>query len=164
MDTATITAAPAPAMDTAMDTATGTEQVAGIKPLPVWYFAFEAVASASYDLYMAFPGQALWVLIPLAVCNLVISLTLLRSRLRLAKRLWRGKGTRKIAIGLVALRLGSHFALTLMGAAVVSRAGHLVFAAVMGVLSGAMLWFTQRTALRAVAAGDARHALATREA
>ncbi|RLV09113.1 hypothetical protein CTZ27_09230 [Streptomyces griseocarneus] len=132
-------------------------------PLPIWYFAFESVASGAYDLYKAFPGQALWVLIPLAAVNLVVSLTVLRSRLKLAKRLWHGKKTRKIALGLLALRLGSHFVLALAGAAVDTMAGHLAFAAVMAATSGVLLWWAQRTALRALAAEDARLAPATPE-
>ncbi|MEU2870052.1 hypothetical protein ABZ769_12725 [Streptomyces olivoreticuli] len=155
MDTATITPATAPSQPAAQ---------AAIKPLPVWYFGFEAVASGAYDLYKAYP-QALWVLGALAVINLAVSLTVLRPRLQLAKRLWRGKSTRKIALGLLALRLGSHLALALMGMSVVSTAGHLAFAAAMAAVTGPLLWFAQRTALRALAAEDARTAeLAAREA
>ncbi|GAA3061763.1 hypothetical protein GCM10020000_51270 [Streptomyces olivoverticillatus] len=76
-------------------------------------------------------------------------------RLKLAKRLWRGKNTRKVAIALLALRLGSHLALNLAGLAVVSTAGHIAFAVGMCALTVAMLWFCQRTALRAIAADDA---------
>ncbi|MFF4531966.1 hypothetical protein ACFY1P_22175 [Streptomyces sp. NPDC001407] len=149
---------------TGNETAAAPAQPADIKPLPLWYFGFEAVASGAYDLYKAFP-QILWVLGALAVVNLVVSLTVLRSRLQLAKRLWRGKSTRKIAIGLLALRLGSHFVLALLGMTVVSTAGHLAFAAVMAAITGPLLWFAQRTALRALAAEDARTAeLAVREA
>ncbi|MDT0450438.1 hypothetical protein [Streptomyces hesseae] len=148
MTTETITAAEA--------TTTGTAVEAGeeIKPLPTWFFCFEGLMSAAYDLFKAYP-QSLWVLGALALVNLVASLTVLRSRLKLAKRLWRGKGTRKIALGLVALRLGSHLALGAAGLAVTGIGGHLGFAVVMAATTVSLLWFGQRAALRAIAAGRA---------
>ncbi|MBB4892226.1 quinol-cytochrome oxidoreductase complex cytochrome b subunit [Streptomyces olivoverticillatus] len=157
MDTATIN----PTAATETMTAETAEQdvppaggTTAIKPLPVWFFCFEGLMSATYDLFKASP-QTLWVLGALGVVNIVISLTVLRPRLKLAKRLWRGKNTRKVAIALLALRLGSHLALNLAGLAVVSTAGHIAFAVGMCALTVAMLWFCQRTALRAIAADDA---------
>ncbi|MEU1781696.1 hypothetical protein ABZ545_19710 [Streptomyces abikoensis] len=145
MTTATSTAAEA----TTTATVTGTPEE--IKPLPTWFFCFEGLMSAAYDLFKAYP-QSLWVLGALGLANLVASLTVLRPRLRLAKRLWRGKGTRRIALTLVALRLGSHLLLGLAGLAVTGIAGHLGFAVVMAATTVFLLWFGQRTALRAIAA------------
>ncbi|UQI43557.1 hypothetical protein M1P56_03815 [Streptomyces sp. HU2014] len=167
MDTATLAPAPkatsqAPA-GTRTDAGTGARadaaapDLGGIKPLPVWFFAFEGLMSAAFDLYRAYP-QALGLIVAAGLVNLVVSLTVLRSRVRLAKRLWRGKRTRKLALGLVALRIACHSALAAVGLGVVSAAGHLAFAAVMGVTTVTLLWFVQRTALRAVAADAARTA------
>lgn len=173
MDTATLAPAPtaitqAPAaarIDARTDAGTtaqaaaqaGTEAGAAvpglgeIKPLPVWFFAFEGLMSAAFDLYKAYP-QSMVLVVAAVVVNIVVSLTVLRSRVRLAKRLWRGKKTRKLALGLVALRIACHSALAVAGLAVVSTAAHLAFAVIMGVTTVTLLWFVQRTALRAVAA------------
>ncbi|MEV4440307.1 hypothetical protein AB0K09_15035 [Streptomyces sp. NPDC049577] len=153
MDTATIApTAAAPTTTPAGQAAADAE----IKPLPTWFFAFEGLMSAAYDLFKAYP-QSLWVLGALGVVNLVASLTVMRSRLKLAKRLWRGRSTRKVAIALLALRLGSHLVISLIGLTVVTTAGHLAFAIVMAATTVTLLWYAQRTALRALAA-DARRA------
>ncbi|MEU7044877.1 hypothetical protein AB0A77_27990 [Streptomyces varsoviensis] len=125
-----------------------------IKPLPVWFFAFEGLMSSAYDLLRAYP-QAMYPLIAMAVVNIVISLTVLRSRVRLAKRLWRGKGTRKVAIALVLLRLGAHVVLGAVGLAVAGTFGHLLFAVLMSATTVTLLWYAQRTALRAIERDDA---------
>ncbi|MFI9273624.1 hypothetical protein ACIGXM_23335 [Kitasatospora sp. NPDC052896] len=118
--------------------------------LPAWFFGFEAVFASAYDLLKAFP--AVWpVLLLLVAVNITLSLTLLRKRIRLARAMWRGKETRKVAIGLVALRLGSHFALAAVGLNVTSTVGHLAFAVAMGAITVGLLALTQRTALRALA-------------
>ncbi len=137
-----------------------TVEVAGgrpIKPLPVWFFAFEGLMSSAYDLLRAYP-QAMYPLIAVAVVNIVISLTVLRSRVRLAKRLWRGKDTRKVAIALVLLRLGAHVVLGALGLAVAGTFGHLLFAVLMSATTVTLLWYAQRTALRAIERDDARTA------
>jgi quinol-cytochrome oxidoreductase complex cytochrome b subunit len=129
----------------------GMKPVTAVKPLPVWFFAFEGIAASAYDLCKACPS-ALWVLGALFAVNIVLTLTVLRTRVRLARRLWRSKGTRKIALGLAALRLGSHFALVAAGADIDTVAGHIAFGVVMGAVTVTLLWFTQRTAMRAPAA------------
>ncbi|MFE0463263.1 hypothetical protein ACFW1A_28825 [Kitasatospora sp. NPDC058965] len=117
--------------------------------LPVWYFGFEAVFASAFDLIKAFPSC--WpVLVLLIPVNLAVSFTVLRKRLRLAGALWRGKETRKLAIGLLVLRLGSHFALNAVGVTVTGRVGHLLFAVAMGAVTVTLLAYTQRTALRAL--------------
>ncbi|WP_246213584.1 hypothetical protein [Kitasatospora viridis] len=119
--------------------------------LPAWYFGFEAVFAATYDLLKAFPAAWPVVLLLVAV-NITLSLTVLRRRLKLARALWRGKRTRMIAIGLVVLRIGAHGALSAVGVAVNGVAGHAVFAVVMAAVTVAMLAFSQRTAVRALGA------------
>ncbi|MFE5871723.1 hypothetical protein ACFQ6V_24180 [Streptomyces roseifaciens] len=143
MDTMTLAPAATPA--------TAPAGPAGIKPLPVWFFVFEGLASAGYDLFQA-DHRALWVLGALGVVNLVVSLTVLRSRLQLAKRMWRGKSTRKVALGLLGLRLGAHLLLFLAGFTVIPAAGHVAFAVVMSATTVALLWYAQRVSLRALAA------------
>ncbi|GGV09215.1 hypothetical protein GCM10010495_22580 [Kitasatospora herbaricolor] len=117
--------------------------------LPVWFFGFEAVLAASFDIIKAFP-QAWPALVLVGLVNITVSLTVLRGRLRLAKALWRGKETRKVAIGLVAVRIGSHLLLGAVGLGVTSTLGHVCFALVMAALTVGLLAWTQRTALRAL--------------
>ncbi|MEU5384618.1 hypothetical protein [Kitasatospora cineracea] len=123
--------------------------------LPVWFFGFEGVLAGAFDLLRAAPSA--WpALVVLAAVNIGVSLTLMRRRLKLAKLLWRGKGTRNVAFGLVGLRLGSHLVLGLLGTAVDTALGHVLFALVMGTVTVALLAYVQRTALGAlVAAGKA---------
>ncbi|WP_286158194.1 hypothetical protein [Streptomyces sp. CB03911] len=117
--------------------------------LPVWFFGFEAVLAASFDIIKAFP-QAWPALVLVGLVNITVSLTVLRGRLRLAKALWRGKETRKVAIGLVTARIGSHLLLGAVGLGVTSTLGHVGFALVMAALTVGLLAWTQRTALRAL--------------
>ncbi|MFJ8209212.1 hypothetical protein [Streptomyces sp. NPDC096033] len=117
--------------------------------LPVWFFGFEGVLAAAFDIIKAFPSA--WpVLLGLLVVNIAVSLTLMRRRLKLAKALWRGKETRKVAIALVALRVGSHFALNALGFAVTSTLGHALFAVVMAAVTIGLLAYSQETAIRAL--------------
>ncbi|MDH6121518.1 hypothetical protein ABH930_005515 [Kitasatospora sp. GAS204A] len=125
-----------------------TEPVSELR-LPVWFFGFEAVFASAFDLFKAFP-VVLPLLGVLVVANIALSLTLMRKRLRLARALWRGKETRKVAIGLVALRIGSHFALNAIGVTVTSTAAHVAYAVVLGAITVGLLAFTQETALRAL--------------
>ncbi|MFJ6212600.1 hypothetical protein ACIQGZ_04600 [Streptomyces sp. NPDC092296] len=136
-----------------MTTATAATTTTAAVPaaLPVWFFGFEGVLASSFDICKAYP-QAGWLLGALAIVNLTVSLTVMRTRVKLAKAMWRGKGTRKVAVALVALRLGVHLVLNAAGLAIASVTGHLLLAAVMGVVTVWLLWFSQRTALRTLAA------------
>ncbi|MER5637858.1 hypothetical protein ABT095_12985 [Kitasatospora sp. NPDC002227] len=119
--------------------------------LPVWFFAFEGVLAGAFDLLKAFP--AAWpALAVLAAVNIVLSLTMLRRRAKLAKALWRGKETRKVAFALLALRLGSHGVLHLLGLAVLSPLAHLAFALTMAAVTVALMAYTQHVAVRALQA------------
>ncbi|WP_330334411.1 hypothetical protein OHS33_34780 [Streptomyces sp. NBC_00536] len=92
------------------------------------------------------------VLLLLLAANIAVSLTRMRKRIKLAEALWRGKGTRKIAVSLIALRIGSHFALNALGLAVTSTPGHLLFALVMAAITIGLLAYSQETAIRALTA------------
>lgn len=119
--------------------------------LPVWFFGFEGVLAGAFDLMRACPWA--WpVLVGLVVVNITISLTVMRKRLKLATRLWRGKNTRKVFFGLIGLRLGSHFLLGALGIAVTSALGHVLFALLMAGVTVGVLAYSQRTAIRALVA------------
>ncbi|MFI6447370.1 hypothetical protein [Kitasatospora sp. NPDC050543] len=119
--------------------------------LPTWFFGFEAVVAGAFDLLNAFP--AAWpALVALIVANIAVSLTMLRSRLKLAKLMWRGKGTRKVAFTLVGLRIGSHLLLTAVGLAATSVLAHLAMAVAMAAITIGMLTYVQRTSLNALLA------------
>ncbi|MFJ5229976.1 hypothetical protein ACIQBJ_08730 [Kitasatospora sp. NPDC088391] len=119
--------------------------------LPVWFFGFEGVLAGAFDLLRALPDA--WpALVALGVVNLAVSLTMMRGRLKLAKLMWRGKGTRNTALALVGLRIGSHFLLGLLGAAVTGVLGHLLFGLLMSAVTVALLAYAQRTALAALLA------------
>ncbi|MCC0095715.1 hypothetical protein K7B10_13200 [Streptomyces flavotricini] len=117
--------------------------------LPLWFFGFEGVLAAAFDILKAFP--TVWpVLLVLLAVNIVVSLTMMRRRIKLAKALWRGKETRKLAFALIALRVGSHFALNAVGLAVTSTLGHVLFALVMSAMTIGVLAYSQETAVRAL--------------
>ncbi|MER6217791.1 MULTISPECIES: hypothetical protein [unclassified Streptomyces] len=117
--------------------------------LPLWFFGFEGVLAAAFDILRAFP--AVWpALLVLLAVNITVSLTMMKRRLKLAKALWRGKETRRVAVALVLLRVGSHFALNAVGLAVTSALGHMLFALVMSATTIGLLAYSQETAIRAL--------------
>ncbi|WP_413808849.1 hypothetical protein [Streptomyces sp. OE57] len=121
----------------------------GIKPLPLWFFGFEGVMGAAYDLTKAW-DDAWMVLIGIALVNIVVGATVLRRRMKLMRAMLRNSHTRKIVIGLVALRGGLHLVLAAVGAPVTSVAGHLAVAVLMGATTVMLLWFNQRVTFRAL--------------
>ncbi|MEU5537432.1 hypothetical protein [Streptomyces sp. NPDC020362] len=130
-----------------------TTDTSGLAPadyrLPLWFFAFEGVLAAAFDILKAFPTA--WpVLLLLLAANITISLTMMRKRLKLAKALWRGKETRKIVLALIALRIGSHFAMSALGLAITSALGHALFALAMGAITIGLLVYSQNTGIRAL--------------
>ncbi|MFD9126661.1 hypothetical protein [Kitasatospora sp. NPDC059571] len=157
MSTATITTrtTAAPAAEAGAGAEAGAQPLPTVAAMriPAWFFGFEAVLAGAFDILRAFP--AAWpALVVLGLANLAVSLTVMRSRLRLAKLLWRGKGTRKVALGLLGLRIGVHLVLGVVGLAATSVIAHTALALAMSALTIALLAWTQRTALRAlVAAG-----------
>ncbi|MEV0415220.1 hypothetical protein AB0I68_31630 [Streptomyces sp. NPDC050448] len=135
-------AAPAEAIDTSV-------LVPADYRLPIWFFGFEGVLAAAFDILKAFPSS--WpVLLVLLAVNITVSLTMMRKRIKLAKALWRGKETRKVAFALIALRVGSHFALNALGLAVTSTLGHVLFALVMSATTIGLLAYSQEAAIRAL--------------
>jgi hypothetical protein len=79
---------------------------------------------------------------------MVVTLTVLGKRRKLVRAMLKNSRTRSIAIGLIALRLGCHLALTALGTALTSAGGHLVMAGLMTVISIGLLWFDQRVTFR----------------
>ncbi|WP_344961889.1 hypothetical protein [Streptomyces thioluteus] len=120
-----------------------------LKPLPVWFFAFEGAMGAAFDLYKAWDG-AWMVLAGLGAVNVAVGLTVLRRRRKLLKALLKNSRTRKILFGLIGLRVALHVVLGAVGATVESAAGHLALGLVMSALTVGLLWFDQRVSFRAL--------------
>lgn len=130
------------------DAKTGTA-TGGYQPVPVWFFAFEGLIGASYDIVKSDPHG--WIVIVVAVAvNVVLARTVLRGRLKMAKAILRGRKTRKLAVGLIALRVGVHFVLGLVGVEATSPAAHVAFALLMCATTVALLAFDQKIMLRAL--------------
>ncbi len=123
--------------------------LSGIKPLPLWFFCFEGVIGAAYDLTKAW-DDAWMVLIGIALVNIVIGATVLRRRKKLMRAMLKNSHTRNIAIALLALRVGLHLVLAALGAPVTSVAGHLAVAVLMGATTVTLMWFNQRVTFRAL--------------
>ncbi|WP_241968257.1 hypothetical protein [Streptomyces sp. ICBB 8177] len=123
-----------------------------VKPLPVWFFGFEGVIGAAYDLMHVWKGA--WVvLVALAAVNIVVGLTVMGRRRKLVRAMLKNSRTRMIAIGLIAARLGAHLLLGAAGTQVTSAAGHLVFAVAMAGATVTLLWVDQRITFRALGLG-----------
>jgi hypothetical protein len=119
------------------------------RPIPIWFFTFEGLIGASYDVVKTSPHA--WIVLALAgVTNLALARTVLRGRLKMAKAMIRGRRTRKLAVGLIGLRVGVHFALGLVGVRATTQTAHLAFAALMCATTVALLAFDQRVMLRAL--------------
>jgi hypothetical protein len=124
---------------------------AGFRPVPVWFFAFEGVIGASYDIAKSAPYA--WVLVVgAAAVNIVLARTVMRGRLKMAKAMLKSKRTRKIAVGLIALRAGMHLAMHAIGMQAMSAPAHVAVAAGMCTATVGLLAFDQRVMLRALAA------------
>ncbi|MFJ1993790.1 hypothetical protein [Streptomyces asiaticus] len=130
-------------------TKTAEVDLRGIKPLPLWFFGFEGVMGAAYDLTKAW-DDAWMVLIGIALVNIVVGATVLRRRVKLMRAMLKNSHTRKIAIGLLALRVGLHLVLAALGAPVTSAAGHVAVAVLMGTATVTLMWFNQRVTFRAL--------------
>lgn len=129
----------------------GAADASGFTPVPVWFFVFEGLMGASYDVVKSYPG-AWMLLVACGVVNLVLARTVLRGRLKMAKAILKGKRTRKLALGLVALRIGVHLALGAAGMQATSEAAHIGLALAMCAATVWLLAFDQRVMLRALAA------------
>ncbi|MYW02900.1 hypothetical protein GT354_32435 [Streptomyces sp. SID3343] len=120
-----------------------------IRPLPVWFFASEGIAAGAWDFLKA-DSNSWMVLGALAVVNIVIGVTVFAKRRKLLKAMLKNSHTRAIFLGLVALRLGLHLILGLLGTPVTTVAGHWAMAALMSATTVGLLWFDQRTCFRAL--------------
>lgn len=119
------------------------------KPVPVWFFAFEGLIGASYDILRT--THYAWVLLAVAiVTNIALARTVLRGRLKMARAMLKGRRTRKLAAGLIALRVGVHFVFGAIGVEATSPAAHLAFAVAMCVTTVSLLAFDQKVMLRAL--------------
>ncbi|MFI0898532.1 hypothetical protein [Streptomyces sp. NPDC020983] len=127
---------------------------ADFRPVPVWFFAFEGLMGGAFDVLKAHPDGWM-VLAGCAAVNLVLAATVLRGRLKMAKAMLKGRRTRKIAAGLIALRLGVHAVLGAIGMQATSGWAHLAFAAGMCAATVGLLAFDQRVMLRALCAEQA---------
>lgn len=131
-------------------------------PVPVWFFAFEGLMGASYDVIKS--SHYGWIVLGVGiVVNVVLARTVLRGRLKMAKAILKGKRTRKLAVGLIALRFGVHAALSAIGMEATSGVAHVCFAVLMCATTVALLAFDQRVMLRALNA-EAEAAEAARTA
>ncbi|MEU9019103.1 hypothetical protein [Actinomadura sp. NPDC048394] len=120
-----------------------------IKPLPIWFFAFEGVLGAAYDICHAW--HSAWMVVAgIAAVNAVLGLTVLRRRIKLVKAMLKDGRTRMIAFGLIALRIGLHVVLGAVGADVTGTAAHLALAGAMAAATVELLWFDQRVTFRAL--------------
>lgn len=124
---------------------------AEFRPVPVWFFAFEGLMGGAFDIVKSSP-DAWMVLAGAAVVNIVLATTVLRGRVKMAKAMLKGRRTRKIAVGLIALRIGVHAALGAVGVAATTRVEHAGLGVLMCAATVALLAFDQRVMLRALAA------------
>jgi hypothetical protein len=138
----------------ALSTAHGAECVgrrAEFRAVPVWFFAFEGLMGAAYDIVKSSPDA--WIVLAVAaVVNIALARTVLRGRLKMPKAMLKGRRTRRIAVGLIALRLAVHVVLGAAGVAATTQAAHMGLAVLMCGTTVGLLAFDQRVMLRALAA------------
>lgn len=120
-----------------------------LKPLPIWFFGFEGVMSAAYDLCHAW-SDAWMIIVGLVVVNVIVGLTILGKRIKLLRAMLKNGRTRKIAFGLVALRVGAHVLLGVVGVEATTTTAHLAFSVLMVGVTVTLLWFDQRVTFRAL--------------
>ncbi|MFC4908871.1 hypothetical protein [Actinomadura gamaensis] len=132
-----------------------TLKASDIKPLPIWFFAFEGTMGAAYDLLKAWDG-AWMVLAALGAVNIAVGLTVLRRRKKLVKAMLKNNRTRKIFFALIGLRMGVHLVLGAIGAEVHSAPMHLALGLGMAAITMGLLWFDQRITFRVLGLTEAR--------
>jgi hypothetical protein len=120
-----------------------------IKPLSPWFFAFEGLMGAAYDVIKLHP-DAWMALAGLGLVNMVVGLTVFGRRRKLLRAMLKNGRSRKILVGLIALRLGVHLLLAAVGTQVEGTAGHLAMAVLMTGTTVALLWYDQRVTFRAL--------------
>ncbi|MGW1894424.1 hypothetical protein ACWCP6_29910 [Streptomyces sp. NPDC002004] len=120
-----------------------------IQGLPNWYFPIMGCFAGIFDIARAHP-VLYWGIPVVAALNLILSLTVLRTRMRYMKSLWRNKRTRLLAVTLLAVRFAVRLALVGAGLEMGEATGGLILGVLMAVLGTAMAWGNQRLILRAL--------------
>jgi hypothetical protein len=120
-----------------------------IKPLSPWFFVFEGLMGAAYDVIKLHP-DAWMVLSGLGLVNMVVGFTVFGKRRKLVRAMLKNGRSRKILVGLIALRVGVHALLAALGTQVEGTAGHLAMAALMTAVTVGLLWYDQRVTFRAL--------------
>ncbi|WP_042385542.1 hypothetical protein [Streptacidiphilus melanogenes] len=120
-----------------------------IKPLSPWFFAFEGLMGAAFDILKLHP-DAWMALVALGLVNMTVGFTVFGRRRKLLRAMLKNGRSRKILVGLIALRVGVHAALGALGTQVEGTAGHLAMAVAMTGATVALLWYDQRVTFRAL--------------
>jgi hypothetical protein len=121
-----------------------------VKALSPWFFVFEGLMGAAYDVVKLHP-DAWMVLSGLGLVNMVVGFTILSKRRKLVRAMLKNGRNRKILAGLIGLRVGVHLLLAALGTQVEGTAGHLAMAVLMTAATVGLLWYDQRVAFRALA-------------
>ncbi|MGY0017475.1 hypothetical protein [Streptomyces sp. cg35] len=117
------------------------------KGLPAWYFPIMGCLAGVFDVARAYPA-VYWVVPIVLTANLALTLTVLRTRMRLMKALWKNKRTRFLALGLVGVRFAVRAGLGALGLALGAATGSLAVGILMAALGTAMAWGDQWVILR----------------
>ncbi|MEV1019937.1 hypothetical protein [Streptomyces sp. NPDC050264] len=115
--------------------------------LPTWYFPVMGCLAGVFDIARAYPA-AYWAIPIVLIINITLTLTVLRTRMRLMRALWKNKRTRFLAIGLVGVRFAVRAGLGAVGFALGSATGGLFVGILMAALGTAMAWGDQWLVLR----------------
>jgi hypothetical protein len=119
-----------------------------IEGLPLWYFPIMGTMAGAYDLFQAAPGVMEVALPALIIANLALSLTVLRTRMRLMKALWRNKRTRMLAFALFGVRMVLRLAIGAATTALAAATGHILLGLLMVVIGTATAYGDQWLILR----------------
>ncbi|RAG87692.1 hypothetical protein DN069_00090 [Streptacidiphilus pinicola] len=104
---------------------------------------------AAFDVVKLHP-DAWMALVGLGLVNMAVGFTMLGRRRKLLRAMLKNGRSRKILAGLIALRVGVHGLLGVLGAQLEGTAGHLVMAVVMTGATVGLLWYDQRVTFRAL--------------
>ncbi|MEV3853889.1 hypothetical protein AB0J38_06130 [Streptomyces sp. NPDC050095] len=130
-------------VEQAQQVARGTD----FKGLPTWYFPIMGCLAGVFDIARAYPA-VYWVIPIVLAVNLALTLTVLRTRMRLMKALWKNKRTRFLAIGLVGVRFAVRAVLASLGFALGTATGGVFVGILMAAVGTAMAWGDQWLVLR----------------
>jgi hypothetical protein len=119
-----------------------------VRGLPVWYFPIMGGMAGAYDFFQAAPKVMLIALPVMIVANLALTLTVLRTRMRLMKALWKNRRTRMLAFALLGVRMALRFTIGAAMTALAAVTGHVVIGILMMVIGAAMAYGDQWLILR----------------